>query len=45
MARQVWRAMPYKGKEWGLFDLDSRCWVCFGTEREIKDKLKELEIR
>lgn len=38
-------ASKYKGNEWGVFAKKSRAWVLFGTEKEMKDKAKELNSR
>ena len=38
-------AMKYKGKEWGLYDKKSKCFIVFGTEKEIKERAKKLNSK
>lgn len=37
-----YEAAKYKGKEWGIFAKKSNAWVVFGTEKEMKERAKEL---
>lgn len=36
-----WIVDKYKGS-WGIYDNTSRCWVMFGKEKDMKNKVKEL---
>ena len=39
---EEYEAAKYKGKEWGIFAKKSNSWVVFGTEKEMKERAKEL---
>lgn len=42
MNKDNWTAHRYNGREWGIFCAASRCWVLFGSQKEMKRRAKEL---
>ena len=40
-----WQAAQYKGIEWGVFALDTRNWITFGTERQVKKRVASLNAQ
>ena len=40
-----WQAAQYKGKEWGVFALDTRNWCVFGTEKRMKARAASLNAQ
>ena len=40
-----WQAAQYRGKEWGVFALDTRNWITFGTERQVKKRVASLNAQ
>lgn len=37
-----YQAAQYRGNEWGVFSLDTRNWMVFGTEAQMKKRAANL---
>jgi hypothetical protein len=37
-----WNVVKY-GNEWALFCTQSRCYVCFGTKKQMTSRLNQLK--
>lgn len=37
-----YQALKYKGKEWGIFARKCKCWLVFGTKKDIQERAKKL---
>lgn len=40
-----YQAAQYKGKEWGVFALDTRNWCVFGSEKRMKERAASLNAQ